>query len=83
MYFLIENEDLLEKYNSIRDKVIAGFKKEFDSEPVYNKNLLKTKVKSYGNKVTDFDNKNFLRWNLIILVMLVWSSFLQLYILQF
>ena len=83
MYFLIENEDLLEKYNSIRDKVIAGFKKEFDSEPVYNKNVLKTKVKSYGNKVTDFDNKNFLRWNLIILVMLVWSSFLQLYILQF
>ena len=83
MYFLIENEDLLEKYNSIRDKVIAGFKKEFDSEPVYNKNLLKTKVKSYGNKVTDFDDKNFLRWNLIILVMLVWSSFLQLYILQF
>ena len=71
MYFLIENEDLLEKYNSIRDKVIAGFKKEFESEPVYNKNLLKTKVKSYGNKVTDFDDKNFLRWNLIILVMLV------------
>ena len=32
-------------------------KKEFHSEPVYNKNILKTKIKSYGDKVTDFYDK--------------------------
>ena len=40
MYFLIEDDDLLEKYNTIWDKVSAGIKKEFDSEPVYNKIFL-------------------------------------------
>ena len=43
MYFLIEEGDLLEKYNTIWDKVSADIKKEFDSEPVYNKNYFKTK----------------------------------------
>ena len=38
MYFLIEDDDLLEKYNAAWDKVSADIKKEFDSEPVYNKN---------------------------------------------
>ena len=37
MYFLIENDDLLEKYSTLWDKVSAAIKKEFDSEPVYNK----------------------------------------------
>ena len=36
-YFLIEDDDLLEKYNIIWDKVSADIRKEFDSEPVYNK----------------------------------------------
>ena len=56
MYFFIE-DDLLEKYNTIWDKTSAGSRKEFDSEPVYNKNYLKTKIKSHGDKVTDFYNK--------------------------
>ena len=34
-----------------------GSKKEFDSEPVYNQMFLKTKVKSYGDEVADFYNK--------------------------
>ena len=42
MYFLIENDDLLEKYNTVWDKVSADIKKEFDNEPVYNKNKNKT-----------------------------------------
>ena len=37
MYFLVKNDDLLEKYNIIWDKVSAGIKKKFDSKPVYNK----------------------------------------------
>ena len=35
MYFLIEDDDLLEKYCITWDKVSADIKKEFDSKPVY------------------------------------------------
>ena len=52
MYFLIEDDDLLEKYNSMWDKLSADIKKEFDSKPVYNKNYLKSKVKYHGDEVT-------------------------------
>ena len=45
MYFLIEDDDLLEKQNTIWDNVSADLKKEFDSDPVYNKEFLKTKKK--------------------------------------
>ena len=33
-------------------------KKEFDSKPAYNKNYLKTKIKSHGDGITDFYDKN-------------------------
>ena len=32
-YFLIEDDDLLQKYNTIWDKVSVDIKKEFDSKP--------------------------------------------------
>ena len=35
MYFLIENDGLLGKYNTIWDKVSTDIKKEFDREPIY------------------------------------------------
>ena len=35
MYFLVEGDDLLEKYNVICGKVSADVKKEFDNETVY------------------------------------------------
>ena len=54
MYFLIEDDKLLEKYNAIWNKVSADIKEEFDNEPVYNKGFLKTKIKSYGDEVTAF-----------------------------
>ena len=41
-------------------KISTDIKNKFDSEPVYNKNYLKTKIKSYDNEVTDFYNKKFL-----------------------
>ena len=37
MYFFNVDDDLLKKYNTIWDKVSADIKKEFDSEPVYNR----------------------------------------------
>ena len=58
MYFLIEDDDVLEKHNTIWNKVNAYAKQEFDSEHVHSNELLKTKIKSYGDKVTDFYNKN-------------------------
>ena len=51
---MIEDDDLSAKYNTIRDKVSSDMKKEFDSEPVYNKGFLKTKIKFDGDEVTDF-----------------------------
>ena len=60
MYFFIEDNDLLEKYNTIWNKFIADIKKEFDSEPACNKNYLKTKIKSRGDEVTVFSIKKFL-----------------------
>ena len=64
MYFLIEDDYLLEKYNTILDKVSGDIKKEFHSKPVYNKFFLKTKIKSHGDEVPDFYDG---RWILTIL----------------
>ena len=38
IYFLNEDDDLLEKYNTVFDKVMADIKNEFDSKPVSSKN---------------------------------------------
>ena len=54
---MIKDDDLLKKYNAIWDKVSADIKKEFDSKPVYNKKYLKTKIKSHGDEVADFYDK--------------------------
>ena len=43
MYILIEDDDSLEKFNTIWNKVSADIKKEFGSKPVYNKKFLKQK----------------------------------------
>ena len=56
MYFSVEDDDLLEKYNTIWDKVSVDIKKEFNSEPVYN-NFVKTKIKFYIDEATDFHDK--------------------------
>ena len=43
MYFLIEDDVLLEKYNAICDKVSADINKKFHRAPIYNKKFLTTK----------------------------------------
>ena len=48
VYFLIKDDDLLEKYYTNWDNVSAEIKKEFDSEAIYNKEILKTKKKNYS-----------------------------------
>ena len=57
MHFMIEDDDLLEKHNTIRNKVGTDIKKQFGSEPLYNKNFLQTKIKSFGDEVTHFHEK--------------------------
>ena len=57
-----------EKYNNIWDKVSVDIEKELDSESVYNKEFLKTKIKSHGEKLQIFTIKKLSRWTLIILV---------------
>ena len=54
---MIEDGDLLEKYSSIWGKFPGDIKNQFFSEPAYNKIFLKTKLKSYGDEVTDFYDK--------------------------
>ena len=61
MYFLIENDDLVENYNTIWDKFSDDIKKEFDSELVYNKKLLKAKIKFLHDKVLDFSDKEIIK----------------------
>ena len=46
MFFLTEDDDLLEKYHTNCDKVSADTKKDF-----------KTKIKSHGDEFTDFYDK--------------------------
>ena len=56
MYFLIKDDDLLVKHNTITlwDNVSSDIKKNLISVPVNNKLFLKTKIKSHGYEVTDF-----------------------------
>ena len=55
--FLIKDNKLLEKYIEIWEKVSNTFKKEFDSHLAYNKEYLRTKIKSDNGKIsTNFQN---------------------------
>ena len=57
MYFLIKDNELLEKYNEIWEKVSKSIKKEFDRELVFDEKYLKTKIKCYDGKInTNFHN---------------------------
>ena len=62
IYFLIEDDDILEKYNTIWDKISADIKKEFGSKTAYNISFfLETKM-----KLQFFTIKKFQRQVLII-----------------
>ena len=52
MYIWFEDDALLG--NNIWYKVSSDIKKEFDRESVYNKTILKTKIKSHGDQSCRF-----------------------------
>ena len=59
MSFLIDHEKLLEKYKAIWTKIEDLKNIELDALPVYDNWYIKTKVKTYGDKVyTNFSGLN-------------------------
>ena len=57
MSFLIIDDELVEKYNEVWEKVKNSIRKEFGSKPVYHEKYPKPKIKSYNGKInTNFRN---------------------------
>ena len=67
IYILIGDDDLLEKYHTVWDKVSADIKKSFIANLSIMKNSLKPKLNLMVMKLQIFTIKKFLRWVLIIL----------------
>ena len=59
---MIKDDELLERYIEILEKVKNIIKTEYDSEPVYNGKYLKAKIKSYNRKInTNFHTNKILK----------------------
>ena len=62
MSFLTDNNEFLERYTKIWEKISDLIDKNFDSDPVYNSKYINTKIRSYNNDIItsfhDNDNKN-------------------------
>ena len=57
VYFLIEDDDLLKKYYDNWNKVSNNINEDFDSKLICNEKILRTKINSYSDDVTNFRNK--------------------------
>ena len=68
MYYLIEDDDSLEKYNTILDKVSADIKNNLIASLSTIKKILERKIKSHGDEVSNFYDKKILGYTLIVLV---------------
>ena len=51
MNLLVNDKEILEKCCEIWNKIKSLIKKEFNSEPVYHDQYIKTKIKIYNDKV--------------------------------
>ena len=62
MSFLTDNNECLERYTKIWEKISDLIDKKFDSDPVYKNKYINTKIRSYNNDIItnfhDNDNKN-------------------------
>ena len=52
MSFVIKDEKLLKKYDSIWNKLSSITEKKFDKKPVYDIKYLNTKIKFYNGNIT-------------------------------
>ena len=61
MPFFTDNNEFLERYTKIWEKISDLIDKKFDSDPVYNNKYINTKIRSYNNDIItnfhDIDNK--------------------------
>ena len=53
----MEGYELSKKYNDIWNKFSNNMRKEFDSEPIYIKKFVKTKIKPWSDEALNFDDK--------------------------
>ena len=62
MYFLTDNNEFLERYTTLWEKISDLVNKKFDSDPLYNNKYINTKIRSYNNDIKtnfhDIDNKD-------------------------
>lgn len=57
MHFSKRDDYLSKKYNDIWNKVSNSVDEEFDIEPIYNKKILKTKIRPYGDDARDIQDE--------------------------
>ena len=72
VYFLIKDDELLNKCNTIWDK-INDTKIELNDKPVHNKKFLKTGTKFYVDEATDFLDKEVFRDSTTFYFWSVWK----------
>ena len=62
MSFFTDNNEFLERYTKIWEKISDLINKKFDSDPVYNNKYINTKIRPYNIDIKtsfhDIDNKN-------------------------
>ena len=51
MSFMVKNDDVLHKYNEIRDKINGEWNIKFHGMPVYDENYIKTKVTEFNSVI--------------------------------
>ena len=61
-FFTTNNNEFLERYTAIWEKISDLVNKKFDSDPIYNNKYINTNIRSYNSDIkTNFrniDNKN-------------------------
>ena len=60
MSFIVKDDDVLDKYNKVWDKIKKKFNVKFHSIPVYDETYRKTKIKKFDSK----DKANFLGYGI-------------------
>ena len=62
MSFFTDNNEFLERYTAIWEKMSNLVNKKLDIDPIYNNTYINTKIRSYNNDIKtsfrNFDNKN-------------------------
>ena len=51
MSFFTDNNEFLERYTAIWEKISTLVNKKFDSDPIYNNKYINTKIKPYNNDI--------------------------------